>query len=172
MILEIICSIVFPPVLYFLYTYVHHLMQLKNYPPGPFPLPIIGNVVKNPAFKSFSELTKKYGDVFSVSLGMNRVVVVNSIELANEALITKAEQFSGRALPPYSVGRMMDGSKTMSFCEGVLFKYLKRLQKQALEMFSDTKGKMERIAIEESEDLNKRIKAREGEITDVRYELW
>ena len=172
MILEIICSIVFPPVLYFLYTYVHHLMQMKNYPPGPFPLPIIGNVVKNPAFKSFSELTKKYGDVFSVSLGMNRVVVVNSIELANEALITKAEQFSARPGPTYSVGRMMDGSKTMTFCDSViLFKYLKRLQKQALEMFSDTKGKMERIAIEESEDLNKRIKAREGEITDVRYEF-
>ena len=142
MILTIICSIVFPPVLYFLYTYVHHLLQLKNYPPGPFPLPIIGNVVKKPEFKSFSELTKKYGDVFSISLGMNRVVVVNSIELANEALITKAEQFSGRTAS-YSFGLIMHGYTTLPFCDyGILFKYLRRIEKQALEMFSDTKGKM------------------------------
>ena len=144
--------------------------SLKNYPPGPFPLPIIGNIVRNPAYKSFSELTKKYGDVFSVSLGMNRVVVVNSIELAHEALITKAEQFSGRALPPYSIRLMMHGCKTMSFSDyGLLFKYLRRIEKQALE--NSTKGKIEVMAIEESEDLNKRIKAREGEITDVRSEF-
>ena len=172
MILTIICSIVFPPVLYFLYTYVQHLLQLKNYPPGPFPLPIIGNVVKKPAFKSFSELTKKYGDVFSISLGMNRVVVVNTIELANEALITKAEQFSGRVSPSYTSRLLNHGYETMATSDyGVLFKYLRRLEKQALEMFSDSKGKMERMAIEESEDLNKRIKAREGEITELRYEF-
>ena len=57
------------------------LLELQKYPPGPFPLPIIGNlhlIGKKPE-QSFKKLSKKYGDVMSLSFGSQRVVVINSI---------------------------------------------------------------------------------------------
>ena len=52
-------------------TYVEHLISLKKYPKGPFPLPLIGNVLLlgKKTYLDFAELTKCYGDVFSFSFG-------------------------------------------------------------------------------------------------------
>lgn len=68
-------------IIYVLLKYVMVLLDLKKYPPGPFPLPIIGNLHllgKKPE-QAFKRLSKKFGDVMSVSFGSQRVVVINSI---------------------------------------------------------------------------------------------
>ena len=57
--------------LWVLITYVEHLISLRKYPKGPFPLPLIGNIkllTKKP-YLDFIELGKRYGDVFSFSFG-------------------------------------------------------------------------------------------------------
>ena len=54
-----------------LITYVEHLISLRKYPKGPFPRPLLGNLKllgKKP-FLDFIELSKTYGDVFSLSFG-------------------------------------------------------------------------------------------------------
>ena len=51
--------------------YLEHVWNLHKYPKGPFPLPIIGNLMllnKQPWF-DFSNLAKTYGQVFSLSFG-------------------------------------------------------------------------------------------------------
>ena len=91
-------------VIYTVIVYVEHLVQLKNYPPGPFPVPILGNVhqmdMHHPQ-ESLQKFGKIYGDVFSVSFGMSRVVVVNKIEPIKEALLKKSEDFAGRPQDNY-----------------------------------------------------------------------
>ena len=79
--------------LYFLYEYIKHLLVLGRYPPGPLPLPVIGNLhlLGTQPHKVFRELSKKYGDVFGISFGMNRIVIVNTIEPAREALMSKGD---------------------------------------------------------------------------------
>ena len=57
--------------LWVLITYVEHLISLRKYPKGPFPLPLLGNILllSRKPHLNFIELGKKYGDVFSLSMG-------------------------------------------------------------------------------------------------------
>ncbi|KAM9701570.1 cytochrome P450 2C18-like isoform 3-T3 [Dama dama] len=68
-------------------------------PPGPTPLPILGNIlqldVKNIS-QSLSDLSKVYGPVFTVYFGMKPMVVLHGYEAVKEALIDLGEEFSGR----------------------------------------------------------------------------
>ncbi|XP_004370015.1 cytochrome P450 2C21-like isoform X1 [Trichechus manatus latirostris] len=72
-------------------------------PPGPTPLPIVGNIlqlnIKNIS-KSISMLAKDYGPVFTVHFGMKPTVVLHGYEAVKEALIDRAEEFSGRGILP------------------------------------------------------------------------
>ncbi|XP_070566462.1 steroid 17-alpha-hydroxylase/17,20 lyase-like [Ptychodera flava] len=61
---------------------------VRKLPPGPSSLPLVGNAfnldLKYP-HRSLAELSKKYGDIFSVKLGTDRVVILNSSEVIKEA---------------------------------------------------------------------------------------
>ena len=83
------------PLLYVLCEYLQHVLTLRNYPPGPFPLPVIGNLhLLGPhPHEDCHHLAQKYGDVYGLSFGMNRLVIVNSIEPAKEALVSKGTIF-------------------------------------------------------------------------------
>nr|NP_001104460.2 spookier [Drosophila melanogaster]EDP28053.2 spookier [Drosophila melanogaster] len=82
------------------------LYQEKKYQcfdqaPGPHPWPIIGNInllgrfQYNP-FYGFGTLTKKYGDIYSLSLGHTRCIVVNNVDLIKEVLNKNGKYFGGR----------------------------------------------------------------------------
>ncbi|XP_052618981.1 cytochrome P450 2C70 isoform X3 [Peromyscus californicus insignis] len=68
-------------------------------PPGPSPLPIVGNAlqvdIKNIS-KSLSLLAKEYGPVFTVYLGMKPTVVLHGYEVLKEALVDRGDEFSGK----------------------------------------------------------------------------
>ncbi|KAM4529386.1 cytochrome P450 2K1-like [Fundulus diaphanus] len=68
-------------------------------PPGPRPLPIIGNLLQldlSRAYHSFQELSKKYGSVFTVYLGPQKVVVLAGYKTVKEALVQRDEEFGER----------------------------------------------------------------------------
>uniref|UniRef100_A0A8C9ULB9 unspecific monooxygenase n=1 Tax=Spermophilus dauricus TaxID=99837 RepID=A0A8C9ULB9_SPEDA len=74
-------------------------------PPGPMPLPILGNILQIDAkniSKSLTNLSKVYGPVFTVYLGMRPTVVLHGYEAVKEALIDHGEVFSGRGSFPVS----------------------------------------------------------------------
>uniref|UniRef100_A0A8D1A7A4 unspecific monooxygenase n=1 Tax=Sus scrofa TaxID=9823 RepID=A0A8D1A7A4_PIG len=68
-------------------------------PPGPTPLPILGNILQldiKDISKSLSNLSKVYGPVYTVYLGLEPAVVLHGYEVMKEALIAAGEEFSGR----------------------------------------------------------------------------
>ncbi|KAF2974904.1 hypothetical protein EK904_014437 [Melospiza melodia maxima] len=75
----------------------------QNFPPGPRPLPIIGNLLlfdlKRP-YRTYLELSKKYGPVFSVQMGHRKVVVISGYETVKEALVNQADAFAERPKIP------------------------------------------------------------------------
>ncbi|XP_029390575.1 cytochrome P450 2A12-like [Mus pahari] len=68
-------------------------------PPGPTPLPFIGNYLqlnRKDVYSSITQLQEHYGPVFTVYLGPRRVVVLYGYDAVKEALVDQAEEFSGR----------------------------------------------------------------------------
>ncbi|KAH6822016.1 hypothetical protein C2S53_014486 [Perilla frutescens var. hirtella] len=68
------------------------------YPPGPFPLPIIGHLhLLGPRLhQTFHDLSQRYGPLMQLRLGSIRCVIAASPELAKECLKTHELVFSSR----------------------------------------------------------------------------
>lgn len=68
--------------------------------PGPIPWPVLGSLALlgqyEIPFEGFTELSKKYGDVFSMTLGSTRCVIVNNLETIREVLNQNGKFFGGR----------------------------------------------------------------------------
>ncbi|XP_030451946.2 geraniol 8-hydroxylase-like [Syzygium oleosum] len=70
-------------------------------PPGPRPLPIIGNLLElgDLPHKSLTKLAHTYGPIIKLNLGFVTTVVVSSPMLAKEILQTHDTVFSNRMIP-------------------------------------------------------------------------
>ncbi|XP_015247771.1 PREDICTED: cytochrome P450 2K1-like [Cyprinodon variegatus] len=68
-------------------------------PPGPRPLPLIGNLLQldlRRIYHSLLELSKEFGSVFTVYLGPQKVVVLAGYKTVKEALVQHDEEFGER----------------------------------------------------------------------------
>ena len=95
MIAEVIALLIFLVAVYVAST----IWQNRNLPPGPFPLPVVGNLLsvglKQP-YRDLANMAKKYGKLFRIQMGKRNVIVINSYDIAREALVKKAVDFAGR----------------------------------------------------------------------------
>ncbi|KAB1218860.1 Cytochrome P450 76C4 [Morella rubra] len=73
-------------------------------PPGPKPLPIIGNILElgNRPHHALARLSKIYGPLMTLKLGSRTAVVISSPDIAKEALKTNDQVFSSRTIPDTS----------------------------------------------------------------------
>ena len=98
-------------------VYLASLRRRKNlkYPPGPAPLPIIGNLLflaKHQAnnVTAFRELASRYGDIFCIHLGKYPMVVVNSYKLIKEAFVTNNDATDHRPVDLSAIKKCVGGS--------------------------------------------------------------
>ncbi|XP_068089317.1 uncharacterized protein [Hyperolius riggenbachi] len=135
-----------------------------NFPPGPKPLPFIGNLhmlnLKRPQ-KTFIELAKKYGSVFSVQLGAQKVVVLCGYETVKDALVNHAEEFSDRASVPIFKDISSNGYGIV-FANGDNWKTMRRFAVSTLKDYGMGKKTIENKIIEEGEFLLKKFKSYQG----------
>ncbi|XP_078522815.1 cytochrome P450 2J5-like isoform X1 [Lissotriton helveticus] len=91
----------------FLTLFIANYLKLqrlrRRYPPGPAPLPIIGNLwtlnfVLH--YDTLMQLAKTYGNVFTVWLGQKPVVVLNGCQAIRDGLISHSEELVGRPKTP------------------------------------------------------------------------
>lgn len=138
----------------FLVYYFTRPKGTYSYPPGPKGLPIIGSVLDvSPTHihVSLTEFGKKHGDLFSVNLLGNRVVVLNSVDVIREAFFTdeNGAVFAGR---PFSfLGKYTDDNCSsfsfMSTCK--IWQRLRKLVYKTINMYGDGVQEAENNILEE-----------------------
>lgn len=93
-------------------------VEVLPQPPGPIPWPVIGNLALlgqyDVPFEGFSEIAKTYGDVYSLTLGTTRCVIVNSVDTMKEVLNENGIYFGGR--PNFEVKRCAESFN----CSGLI----------------------------------------------------
>ena len=137
-----------------------------NLPPGPRHYPLIGNLPQlagKPGHVAMTEMAKEYGKIYTMYLpGGQRCVVINSIDLAREALLTKRDDFSGRPAS-YISGYLSRGFKDIicaDFTQGMI--YQRKIAHSALRMYGSGMKRLEGLICSEVELLTKRISSYQG----------
>nr|WRK15531.1 geraniol 8-hydroxylase [Nepeta nervosa] len=83
------------------YAYLSFSTRGKNLPPGPTPMPLIGNLhlLGHHPHKSLARLAETYGPIMLLRLGAINTVVVSSAAVAKEVLQKHDLAFSSRSIP-------------------------------------------------------------------------
>ncbi|XP_069832033.1 cytochrome P450 2K6-like [Dendropsophus ebraccatus] len=147
--------------IYILYTWINN--KNDNFPPGPRCLPLIGNlrvVLLKGLHKTLMELSETYGPVFSIQIGMKKMVVLAGYDAVKDALITHAEEFEERARVP--IYEMMDKGMGLSFSHGDNWKMMRKFTISTLRDFGMGRTSLEERIAEECSYLVQRIKSFKG----------
>ncbi|XP_030054603.1 cytochrome P450 2K1 isoform X1 [Microcaecilia unicolor] len=122
----------------------------QNFPPGPRPLPLIGNLhimnLKRP-HKTLCKLSEKYGSVFSIQMGMKKMVILTGYETVKEALVSHADVFEERAIIP--VFEDVAKGHGIIFSHGETWKVMRKFTMKTLRDFGMGKRTIEDKIIEE-----------------------
>ncbi|KAI1892062.1 hypothetical protein AGOR_G00150110 [Albula goreensis] len=142
----------------------------KNFPPGPWALPFVGNLFNTDAKQPhihFKELAKRYGNVFSLHVGGVRTVVINGYSLVKEALIVQGSTFAAR--PDLPLHRGINKCQGMAFNTGYSWKQQRRFTVSTLRNFGVGKSSLESRIMEEFTFLHQAMLEKKGEPFDAHF---
>lgn len=96
------------------YNYIRVLVLRRRLPPGPFPLPVIGNHFRIPWWQPwvrFEEWSREYDNpMITIWLGSRPVIVLNDAWTASDLLEKRADIYSSR--PRFVAMGELTGSAT------------------------------------------------------------
>ncbi|XP_055991605.1 cytochrome P450 2B11-like [Sorex fumeus] len=136
-------------------------------PPGPRPLPFLGNLLKmdrKGLLKSFLKIRDQYGDVFTLYLGPRPVVMLCGTKAIREALVDQADAFSGRGKIAV-VDPVFQGYGVV-FANGERWKVLRRFSLATMRDFGMGKRSVEERIQEEAQCLVEELRNTKGTLQD------
>uniref|UniRef100_A0A673CBT1 Cytochrome P450 2K1-like n=1 Tax=Sphaeramia orbicularis TaxID=375764 RepID=A0A673CBT1_9TELE len=137
----------------------------RNEPPGPTPLPLIGNLLQIDILCLLCHLTyKKYGSVFTIYMGPKKMVVLAGYKTVKEALVNYADEF-GERHPALTV-RNSKKDHGVLWSNGDSWKEMRRFSLINLRDYGMGKKACEDKIIEESFYLSEELKKFKGEPCD------
>ncbi|KAK2916848.1 hypothetical protein Q8A67_001222 [Cirrhinus molitorella] len=142
-------------VLLFLVVYLFSISSSSpEDPPGPRPLPLLGNLhlldLRKPHV-SLCNLSKKYGSVFTVHFGPKKVVVLAGYKAVKQALVNQAEEFGERDITP--VVQDFNHGFGIVFANGDSWKTMRRFALSTLRDFGMGKKLSEEKIVDETRYL-------------------
>nr|DBA19481.1 TPA: hypothetical protein GDO54_015314 [Pyxicephalus adspersus] len=137
-------------------------------PPGPKPLPLIGNLnlvdLKKP-YESLMKLSEKYGEIFTIHFGSKKMVVISGYSAVKDALVNQADDFAERA--PIPIFTLISKEKGIVFSNGELWKSTRRFTLSTLRDFGMGKKTVEARIQEELIPLIEKFKSHNGKPFDT-----
>ncbi|XP_030054609.1 cytochrome P450 2K1 isoform X2 [Microcaecilia unicolor] len=144
----------------------------QNFPPGPRPLPLIGNLhilnLQRP-YQTMCELSEKYGSVFSIQMGMKKIVILTGYETVKEALVSHADVFEERARMP--VTEDISKGYGIKFSHGENWKVMRRFTLTTLRDFGMGKKTIEDKIVEECGFLINHFESFHGTPFDMKMNI-
>ncbi|XP_053577326.1 cytochrome P450 2D15 [Bombina bombina] len=144
-----------------------------HYPPGPTPMPFVGNLLQidfgNP-HTSLTQMSKKFGDVYSLQYFWKNLVILNGFQTMKEALIQKSEDIADRpSFPIYEhLGYTGDSKGLLIVKYGKSWKEQRRFTLTTLRNFGMGKNSLEDRVTEEAQYLCTEFQAKKG-LFDPRF---
>nr|XP_054492955.1 cytochrome P450 2C19-like isoform X3 [Agelaius phoeniceus] len=141
-------------------------------PPGPAPLPILGNLLQvkpSNLAKTLQKLSEEYGPVFTVHLGSDPVVVLHGYDVVKEALVDRADEFAARGHMP--IGDRANNGLGIVFSNNELWLQVRRFSLTTLRNFGMGKRSIEERIQEESDYLLEEINKTKGTAFDPTFML-
>uniref|UniRef100_M3YDU2 Uncharacterized protein n=1 Tax=Mustela putorius furo TaxID=9669 RepID=M3YDU2_MUSPF len=143
----------------------------QHFPPGPRPLPIIGNLhilnLKRP-YQTMLEtlkLSQKYGSIYSIQMGPKKVAVLSGYETVKDALVNYGEPFGEQSQVPI-FERLFEG-KGIVFSHGETWKTMRRFSLTTLRNFGMGKRLIEDRILEECQHLIRSFESHRGKPFEV-----
>ncbi|KAE8585699.1 hypothetical protein XENTR_v10021413 [Xenopus tropicalis] len=155
--LFLVCSFTF---LVFLFSRRQRHARL---PPGPTPLPLLGNVLQldfSKQVKEFVKLGSQYGPVSMVYLGPYPVLVLNGYDVVKEAFVDNGEVFSNRGKNAFI--EMIFKGRGVAFSNGERWRQMRRFSLSTLRDFGMGKRRVEERVQEEACALVEEFKKTKG----------
>nr|QST15081.1 CYP370C12 protein [Diaphanosoma celebensis] len=132
-----------------------------NFPPGPINLPVVGYIpfIRKPLHLQFAQLSRKYGDIFSINIGSHRVVVLTSLDAIRQAF--KEDVLSGRSFSPILNIRSED-KKGILFSDGHNWQEMRRFTLRNLRDFGFGKSSLQGLVQSEIAELLSHLEENAG----------
>ncbi|XP_062412038.1 cytochrome P450 2J2-like [Sardina pilchardus] len=142
----------------------------KNFPPGPWALPFIGDwhhMDFSRVHLQFAEFAEKYGRIFSVQFFGPRAVVLNGNKLVRQAFVHQGEDFLDRPYLPMSADVI--GDKGLIMSNGYAWKEQRKFALHTLKKFGFGNRSLEPSILQECRHLNEAIANEQGKAFDPHW---
>ncbi|KAM8952359.1 cytochrome P450 2G1-like [Pelodytes ibericus] len=151
----------------FFYTVWNSIYRYQNLPPGPTPLPLIGNLLqieRGRLTHSFMKYWEQYGSIYTLYFGPNPVIVLCGYDMVKAALVDEGEVFGARGSFP-TMTKFTHGYG-VGFSNGERWRQMRSFTFRTLKSFGFGKKNFESKIQEEVKYVQEELQKMKGEPLD------
>ncbi|XP_030061953.1 cytochrome P450 2J2 [Microcaecilia unicolor] len=144
----------------------------KNFPPRPFSLPFVGNILQmnfTEPHVEIQKLVERHGNIFCLQIGSLPFVVISGLQMIREALVNQGEIFAGRPVIPLLFENFKDFGLIQS--NGHTWKQHRRFALSTLRNFGLGKKSLEGRIQEEMRYFLEAVEEQRGQPFDPHYHI-
>ncbi|GMR50876.1 hypothetical protein PMAYCL1PPCAC_21071 [Pristionchus mayeri] len=167
MILELILGVIA-----FIIGYGYLINRIRGLPPGPPPLPILGNALSlgEPMDQTMLRWSKTYGPVFTVWMP-GPVVVISDYQTLQDTIVKQGDLFGDRALPYNQLKLLADGPYGLVFSGNHMWKEQRRFALHSLKDIGFLSTSLQESAKTYAQQIVSDWKKMDGKPVDVTENL-